>query len=102
MTFTFLKETKAVQHIDRVENWLIKIFPKSNILKPSELNDQDNITNEAIDSCIIIFGLTIAMIMSLVIFGQIMQINIITKKQQIIVEHQSPEVLNAFCKYFKR
>ena len=99
-----MKETKEVQPVDKIENWLIKIFPKSkeNVLKSSELNDQDNITDEAIDSRIIIFGLTIAMIMSLVIFGQIMQINIITKKQQIIVEHQSPEVLNAFCKYFKR
>ena len=95
-----MKETKAVQHIDRVENWLIKIFPKLNsILKASELNDQDNITNEAIDSRLIIFGLTIAMIISLVIFGQIIQINLI--KKQIVVEHQSPDIINAFCKYFK-
>ena len=92
-----MKETKTVQHIDKVENWLIKIFPKSkeNVLKTSELNDQGNITNEAIDSCIIIFGLTIAMIISLIIFGQMIQINIINKKQHIVVEHQSP----AFCKY---
>ena len=99
LTFTFLKETKAVQHIDRVENWLLKIFPKSKISKASELNDQDNITNEAIDSRIIIFGLTIAMILSLVIFGQMIQINIINKKQQIVVEHQSLDIINAFCKY---
>ena len=92
-----MKETKTVQHIDKVENWLIKIFPKSkeNVLKTSELNDQGNITNEEIDSCIIIFGLTIAMIISLIILGQMIQINMINKKQQIVVEHQSP----AFCKY---
>ena len=96
-----MKGTKAVQHIDIVENWLIKIFPKLNsILKASELNDQDNITNEAIDSRLIIFGLTIAMIISLVIFGQIIQINLI--KKQIVVEHQSTDIINAFCKYFKR
>ena len=90
-----LKEAKTVQHIDRVENWLLNIFPKSKLLKTSELNDQGNITNEAIDSCIIIFGLTIAMIISLIILGQMIQINMINKKQQIVVEHQSP----AFCKY---
>ena len=99
-----MKETKTVQHIDKVENWLIKIFPKSkaNVLKASEFNDQDNITNEAIDSRIIIFGLSIAIIISLVILGQIIQINMINKKQQIVVEHQSPDIINAFCKYFKR
>ena len=98
-----MKETKTVQHIDRVENWLLNIFPKSKLLKASELNDQDNITDEAIDLRIIIFGLTIAMIISLVIFGQMIQINIINKKQQTVVEHQSPDIINAFCKYyFKR
>ena len=98
-----MKETKTVQHIDKVENWLIKIFPKSkaNVLKASEFNDQDNITNEAIDSRIIIFGLSVAIIISLVILGQIIQINMINKKQQIVVEHQSPDIINAFCKYFK-
>ena len=96
-----MKETKAVHHIDRVENWLIKIFPKANILEASELNDQDNIANEAIDSRIINIGLTIAMVISLVIFGQMIQINIINKKQ-IVVEHQSPDIISAFCKYFKR
>jgi hypothetical protein len=97
-----LKETKAVQHIDRVENWLLNIFPKLKIPKTSELNDQDNITNEAIESRIIIFGLTVAVIISLVIFGQMMKINIVNKKHQIVVEHQSPDITNAFCKYFKR
>ena len=98
-----MKETKTVQHIDKVENWLIKIFPKSkaNVLKASEFTDQDNITNEAIDSRIIIFGLSVAIIISLVILGQIIQINMINKKQQIVVEHQSPDIINAFCKYFK-
>ena len=99
LTFTFLKETKAVQHIDRVENWLLKIFPKSKISKASELNDQDNITNEAIDSRIIIFGLTIAMIISLVIFGQIIQIYLIIGNLPIMVEPKLPEIINAFCKY---
>jgi hypothetical protein len=98
-----LKETKEVQPVDKIENWLIKIFPKSkeNVLKSSELNDQDNITDEAIDSRIIILGLTIAIIISLVIFGQIIQISKINKKQKIVVEHQSPDIINAFCKYFK-
>ena len=92
-----MKETKEVQPVDRIENWMIKLFPKSkeNVLKASELNDQDIITNEAIDSRIIIFGLSVAIIISLVILGQIIQINMINKKQQIVVEHQSP----AFCKY---
>ena len=96
-----LKEAKTVQNIDRVENWVLSIFPKSKISKKSELNDQDNITNEAIDTRIIIFGLTIAMIISLVIFGQIIQIYLIIGNSPIMVEPKFPEMINAFCKYLK-
>ena len=98
-----MKETKEVQPVDKIENWLIKIFPKSkeNVLKSSELNDQDNITDEAIDSRIIIFGLTIAMIISLVIFGQMIQIYLIIGNLPIMVEPKLPEMTNAFCKFLK-
>ena len=71
-------------------------------MKASELNDQDIITKGVIESRIIMFGLTIAIIVSMVILGQMIQINMVNKKQKIIVEHQIPEVKNAFCKYFKR
>ena len=98
-----MKETKEVQPVDKIENWLIKIFPKSkeNVLKSSELNDQDNINDEAIDSRIIIFGLTIAMIISLVIFGQMIQIYLIIGNLPIMVELKLPEMINAFCKFLK-
>ena len=98
-----MKETKEVQPVDKIENWLIKIFPKSkeNVLKSSELNDQDNITDEAIDSRIIIFGLTIAMIISLVIFGQMIQIYLIIGNLPIMVEPKLPEMINVFCKYIE-
>ena len=99
-----MKETKEVQPVDRIENWLIKIFPKSkeNVLKASELNDQDNISNDAIELRIINIGLTIAIAISLVIFGQIIQIYVMTINQQIIVEHKLPEVTNAFGKCLER
>ena len=99
-----MKETKEVQPVDRIENWLIKIFPKSkeNVLKASELNDQDNISNDAIELRIINIGLTIAIAISLVIFGQIIQIYVMTKNQQIVVEHKLPDITNAFGKYLKR
>ena len=96
-----MKETKAVQHIDRVENWLLKIFPKSKILKASELNDQDNITNEARESRMVIIGLIMAMIISLVIFGQTIQIYLIVGNSPIMVEPKFPEMINAFCKYLE-
>ena len=104
MTFTYLKETKEVQPVDRIEDWMIKIFPKSKdiVLKAPELNDQDNISNDAIESRIINIGLTIAMIISLVILGQILQIYIMIKNQQTIVEHKLQDITNAFGKYLKR
>ena len=97
-----MKEIKEVQPLDRIENWMIKIFPKSNVLKGSELNDQDNISYDASESRIINIGLTIAMVVSLVIFGQIIQIHVMTKNQQIIVEPKLPDITNTFGKYFKR
>ena len=97
-----MKETKEVQLFDGIANWLIKIFPKSNTnswpWKASELNDQDNITSDASESRIIDIGLTIAMVISLVIFGQIIQIYLMTKNQQIIVEQKLPDITNAFGK----
>ena len=83
---------------------MIKIFPKSKdiVLKAPELNDQDNISNDAIESRIINIGLTIAMIISLVILGQILQIYIMIKNQQTIVEHKLQDITNAFGKYLKR
>ena len=98
-----MKETKTVQYIYKVENWLIKIFPKSkaNVLKASEFNDQDNITNEARESRIVIIGLIMAMIISLVISGQIIQIYIIFGNSQIMVEPKLPEMINVFCKYLE-
>ena len=50
-------------------------------LKVSELNDQDNITYDESESRIIGIGLTIAMVISLVIFGQIIQIYVLTTKK---------------------
>ena len=104
LTFTYLKETKEVQPVDRIEDWMIKIFPKSKdiVLKAAELNDQDNISNDAIESRIINIGLTIAMVISLVIFGQIIQIYVMPTNQQIIVERKLPDIKNAFGKYLKR
>ena len=99
LTFAYLKDTKEVQPFDRIGNWAIKIFPKSNELKASELNDQDNISYDASESRIINIGLTIAMAISLVVFGQIMQIYVVTKNQQIIVERKLPDITNAFGKY---
>ena len=98
-----MKETKEVQPVDRIENWMIKLFPKSkeNVLKASELNDQDIITNEAKESRIVIIGLIMAMIISLVIFGQIIQIYLIVGNSPIMVEPKFPEMINAFCKYLK-
>ena len=72
------------------------------VLKVSELNDQDNITYDESESRIIDIGLTIAVVISLVIFGQIIQIYVRTKNQQIIVEQKLPEITNAFGKYLKR
>ena len=68
--------------------------------KVSKLNDQDNITYDESESRIIGIGLTIAMVISLVIFGQIIQIYVMTKNQQIIVEQKLPDITNAFGKYF--
>ena len=98
-----MKETKEVQPVDRIENWMIKLFPKSkgNVLKESELNDQDIITNEAKESRIVIIGLIMAMIISLVIFGQIIQIYLIIGNSPIMVEPKFPEMINAFCKYLE-
>ena len=98
-----LIETKEVQPVDRIENWMIKIFPKSkeNVLKVSELNDQDNITNEARESRMVIIGLIMAMIICLVISGQIIQIYIIFGNSQIMVEPKLPEMINVFCKYLE-
>ena len=98
-----LKETKEVQPVDRIENWMIKLFPKSkeNVLKESELNDQDIITNEAKESRIVIIGLIMAIIISLVISGQIIQIYIIFGNSQIMVEPKLPEMINVFCKYLE-
>ena len=98
-----MKETKEVQPVDRIENWMIKLFPKSkeNVLKESELNDQDIITNEARESRMVIIGLIMAMIISLVIFGQMIQIYLIIGNLPIMVEPKLPEMINAFCKFFK-
>ena len=98
-----MKETIEVQPVDRIENWMIKLFPKSkeNVLKASELNDQDIITNEARESRMVIIGLIMAMIISLVIFGQIIQIYLIIGNLPIMVEPKLPELINAFCKYLK-
>ena len=71
-------------------------------LKVSELNDQDNISYDESESRIIGIGLTIAMVISLVIFGQIIQIYVRTKNQHIIVEQKFLEITNAFGKYLKR
>ena len=71
-------------------------------MKVSELNDQDNITYEESESRIIDIGLTIAMVISLAIFGQIIQIHVMTKNQQIIVDQKLPDITNAFGKYLRR
>ena len=99
-----MKETTEVQPVDRIENWLIKIFPKSkeNVLKAFELNKEDNISYDASESRIINFGLTIAIVISLVIFGQIIQIFVVTKNQQIIMERKLPDIKNAFGKFLTR
>ena len=67
-------------------------------LKVSGLNDQDNITYDESESRIIGIGLTIAMVISLVIFGQIIQIYVRTKNQQIIVEQKFLDTTYAFGK----
>ena len=71
------------------------------VLKVSELNDQDNITYDESESRIIDIGLTIAMVLSLVIFGQIIQFYVRTKNQKIILEQKLPDIKNAFGKYLR-
>ena len=98
--FDVITETldeKDVNNFDRLENWVVKVFPKLKFTY-SNHNDEYNISYEESQDRLLAMGIFITMIPCLIIIIQITKIFIATKSPRIVepkIPLASPDL---FCK----
>ena len=85
-----------VKNLDRIEKWVVNIFPKLNF-KSSNRNDEDNISYEESQDRLIAIGIFITMIPCLITIIQISQVLSATKSPRII-EPKIPYPSDPFSK----
>ena len=87
---------KEVNNFDRIEKWVDIIFPKFNLGKSSNYNDEDNISYEESQDRLIAIVIFITMIPCVIAMVQINLISTPIKSPRLIEPYLSP---NAFCKF---
>ena len=87
-------------NLDIFEKWMVKIFPpnlKLNFLKLSNYSKDDNISNEASYTRLIIIVIFITVVLCFITFGQLIWISFLSRRL-IVAQPFIPKINDPFCK----